>query len=119
MTVSVPLIIHMRTTGLFLLLHTGMAQLFLLTNHVRNGWGATAIDGLTTAIIMGESSIVTTILEFVPQINFTTTAVENEGISFFETNIRYLGGLISGMSLYQGYTRPPNKLQTHLIHPSI
>jgi hypothetical protein len=45
---------------------------------------------------MGDADIVNTILQYVPQINFTTTAVANQGISVFETNIRYLGGLLSG-----------------------
>ena len=36
------------------------------------------------------------ILDYVPKIDFTTTEVPNESISVFETNIRYLGGLISG-----------------------
>ncbi|KAF4125781.1 mannosyl-oligosaccharide alpha-1,2-mannosidase [Geosmithia morbida] len=58
----------------------------------RNGWGVTAIDSLTTAIIMGESDIVDQILDFAPQIDFTTTVKVNETISVFESNIRYLGG---------------------------
>lgn len=37
------------------------------------------------------------ILEFIPTIDFSTTA-EPGDISFFETNIRYLGGLLSGES---------------------
>lgn len=36
------------------------------------------------------------ILDFIPTIDFTTTAVADEAISVFETNIRYLGGLVSG-----------------------
>lgn len=62
----------------------------------RNGWGVTAIDALSTAIIMRDFFTVKQILDFVPKIDFTTTKVANEGISVFETNIRYLGGLISG-----------------------
>ncbi|KAK1249046.1 hypothetical protein MKX07_002562 [Trichoderma sp. CBMAI-0711] len=68
----------------------------------RNGWGSSAIDGLDTAILMGDADIVNTILQYVPQINFTTTAVANQGISVFETNIRYLGGLLSAYDLLRG-----------------
>lgn len=44
---------------------------------------------------MEEADIVNTILQRVPQINFTTTAVANQGISVFETNIRYIGGMLA------------------------
>ncbi|KAH6608814.1 glycosyl hydrolase family 47 [Trichoderma cornu-damae] len=68
----------------------------------RNGWGSSAIDGLDTAIIMGDADVVNTILQRVPQINFTTTAVANQGISVFETTIRYVGGLLAGYDLLKG-----------------
>lgn len=56
------------------------------------------MDAITTAIVMGHKGILNQILEFIPTIDFTTTAVADEDISLFETNIRYLGGLISGKS---------------------
>jgi mannosyl-oligosaccharide alpha-1,2-mannosidase len=62
----------------------------------RNGWGATAVDGLDTSILMEDADIVNEILDYIPKINFTTTAVANQEISFFETTIRYLGGMLSG-----------------------
>ncbi|KAK5987782.1 Mannosyl-oligosaccharide alpha-1,2-mannosidase [Cladobotryum mycophilum] len=68
----------------------------------RNGWGATAIDGLSTAIIMGEAATVNQILKFVPSINFNTTKSANDGVSVFETTIRYLGGLLAGYDLLTG-----------------
>ncbi|KAL7929065.1 glycoside hydrolase family 47 protein [Trichoderma chlorosporum] len=68
----------------------------------RNGWGSSAIDGLDTAIIMGASDIVNTILQRVPQINFTTTATADQGISVFETNIRYIGGMLASYDLLKG-----------------
>lgn len=46
---------------------------------------------------MEHADIVNQILEYVPKIDFTTTAGANVDISLFETNIRYLGGLISCM----------------------
>jgi mannosyl-oligosaccharide alpha-1,2-mannosidase len=63
----------------------------------RNGWGATAVDSLSTAIVLEDKTIVGQILEFIPTIDFTTTKEKDESISVFETNIRFLGGLISGM----------------------
>ena len=62
----------------------------------RNGWGVTPVDALSTAIVVEDAGIVKQILEFIPDIDFTTTKIRNESISVFETNIRYLGGLISG-----------------------
>jgi mannosyl-oligosaccharide alpha-1,2-mannosidase len=56
----------------------------------------TAIDSLSTAIIMREKDTVNKILDFVPTVDFTTTQKVNETVSVFESNIRYLGGLLSG-----------------------
>ena len=61
----------------------------------RNGWGATAVDALSTALIMGEHDIVAQILDFVPTIDFDRNS-SNHPVSVFETTIRYLGGLLSG-----------------------
>ncbi|KAF2766821.1 seven-hairpin glycosidase [Teratosphaeria nubilosa] len=69
----------------------------------RNGWGLTAIDALDTAVIMRQQDIVDEILDFVPTIDFTRnhspTVVST---SLFETNIRYLGGLMGAYDLLQG-----------------
>ncbi|KAL2257758.1 hypothetical protein VTK26DRAFT_9219 [Humicola hyalothermophila] len=59
----------------------------------RNGWGASAVDALSTALIMENWDVVDQILEYIPTINFDTTTTE---VSLFETTIRYLGGLLSG-----------------------
>lgn len=69
-----------------------------LTNARRNGWGVTAIDALTTAIIMEGADTVMQILEFIPTIDFSTTKGVNSRISVFESTIRYLGGLVSGIN---------------------
>ncbi|KAH7159399.1 family 47 glycoside hydrolase [Dactylonectria estremocensis] len=68
----------------------------------RNGWGVTPVDSLSTAILMGDAKTVNQILEFIPTIDFTRTAKENEEISVFESTIRYLGGLLSGHDLLTG-----------------
>jgi mannosyl-oligosaccharide alpha-1,2-mannosidase len=65
----------------------------------RNGWGASAIDALSTAIVMGEADIVNQIVEYVPKIDFSKT---NSTVSLFETTIRYLGGMISGYDFLRG-----------------
>ncbi|KAF2200068.1 mannosyl-oligosaccharide alpha-1,2-mannosidase-like protein [Delitschia confertaspora ATCC 74209] len=65
----------------------------------RNAWGASAVDALSTALIMGQRDIVNQIISYVPTINFTTTATE---VSLFETTIRYLGGLVSGYDFLSG-----------------
>jgi mannosyl-oligosaccharide alpha-1,2-mannosidase len=51
------------------------------------------VDAFDTAIAMGLPDIVDTILQFIPTINFDVTS---EGVSLFETTIRYLGGILSG-----------------------
>ncbi|KAK0707508.1 glycoside hydrolase family 47 protein [Lasiosphaeris hirsuta] len=65
----------------------------------RNGWGASAIDAFSTALIMRDWKVVEKILEYVPDINFDNTTTE---VSLFETTIRYLGGLISAYDLMTG-----------------
>ncbi|POR37365.1 alpha-1,2-Mannosidase [Tolypocladium paradoxum] len=68
----------------------------------RDGWGVTVVDALTTAIVMREARIVRQMLDHIANIDFTTTAKPDDGISLFESSIRYLGGLISGYDLLKG-----------------
>ncbi|KAI1070846.1 hypothetical protein LB507_006662 [Fusarium sp. FIESC RH6] len=68
----------------------------------RNGWGATAVDGLSTAILMEEGVIVDKILNQIATTDFTVTVVPDQPISLFETTIRYLGGLLSAYDLLSG-----------------
>ncbi|KAG6040265.1 hypothetical protein E4U41_001102 [Claviceps citrina] len=68
----------------------------------RAAWGVTVVDALSTAIVMNSVEIVQTMLDHIAKIDFTTTAQANYGISLFETNIRYLGGLLSGYDLLTG-----------------
>ena len=76
-------------------------------NNGRNGWGVTAVDGLDTAIIMEQTDIVNQILDFIPTIDFTkvdnvTRPGASLSISVFETNIRYVGGLLAAYDLLKG-----------------
>ena len=51
----------------------------------RNRWGVTAVDSLSAAIIFEDEESVNQILEFIPTIDFTTTAEPDEMI----TEIRF------------------------------
>ncbi|KAK6206634.1 glycosyl hydrolase 47 [Pestalotiopsis sp. IQ-011] len=70
------------------------------------GWGASAVDALSTATIMGDKKVVNQILDYIPKIDFTK-ATYTSSISLFETTIRYLGGLLSAYDLLSG---PANDL---------
>ena len=65
----------------------------------RNNWGASAVDALSTALVMEIQPIVEDILDYIPSIDYTTTATQ---VSLFETTIRYLAGMLSGYDLLNG-----------------
>lgn len=65
----------------------------------RNGWGASAVDALSTAIMMRNATIVNQILDHVANIDYSETS---SLVSVFETTIRYLGGMLSGYDLLKG-----------------
>ncbi|KAK2592708.1 Mannosyl-oligosaccharide alpha-1,2-mannosidase 1B [Conoideocrella luteorostrata] len=71
----------------------------------RNAWGVTVVDALSTAIVMEEPGITNRILQHISTIDFTTTKEKDAAVSLFETNIRYLGGLIAGYDLLNGPSR--------------
>ena len=83
----------------------------------RNGWGASAADALSTALVMEIPSIVNEIIRYVPSIDWSVSA-DNELVSLFETTIRYLGGLLSGYDLLSGplahLARNPNNVASLL-----
>ncbi|KXN86576.1 Endoplasmic reticulum mannosyl-oligosaccharide 1,2-alpha-mannosidase [Leucoagaricus sp. SymC.cos] len=62
-----------------------------------NGWGVTLFDALDTMWLMDLRDEFRDALEYVAKTNFTLT--ENEYVPFFETVIRYLGGLLSAYAL--------------------
>ncbi|KAL1964927.1 hypothetical protein VTN77DRAFT_6280 [Rasamsonia byssochlamydoides] len=61
------------------------------------GWGATLVDSLDTLWIMGMRDEFQDAVAAVVEIDFSTTALAT--INVFETNIRYLGGLLSAYDL--------------------
>ncbi|KAJ4293782.1 Mannosyl-oligosaccharide alpha-1,2-mannosidase 1B [Collariella sp. IMI 366227] len=65
----------------------------------RNGWGASAVDAFSTALVMENWEVIDQILEYIPTIDFDKTYDE---VSLFETTIRYLGGLVSAYDLLTG-----------------
>ncbi|KAI9654761.1 MAG: maturation of Asn-linked oligosaccharides protein [Bathelium mastoideum] len=65
------------------------------------GWGASAVDAFSTAIVMEIPEVIDIILNYIPTINFDQTA-GGEEISLFETTIRYLGGILAGHDLLTG-----------------
>lgn len=65
------------------------------------GWAATAIDALSTAIILRQEDVVMQILHLVATIDFTKV-VGGTHIQLFEVTIRHLGGLLSAYDLLEG-----------------
>lgn len=65
----------------------------------RNGWGASAVDALSTAILMRKADIVNQILDHIASIDYSKTS---SSVSLFETTIRYLAGMLSGYDLLKG-----------------
>lgn len=82
----------------------------------RNGWGASAADALSTAIIMDLPDVVNVIVvrlsRLIPlltngqywlvwkkHIDTVDYSKTDSGVSLFETTIRYLGGMLSGYDL--------------------
>ncbi|KAI5922420.1 glycoside hydrolase family 47 protein [Camillea tinctor] len=61
----------------------------------RNGWGASAVDAISTALVMGNQDVVNQIVDHIRTIQFNQTAQGAEQVSLFETTIRYLGGMVS------------------------
>ncbi|EPB91307.1 hypothetical protein HMPREF1544_01824 [Mucor circinelloides 1006PhL] len=62
----------------------------------RNGWGTSIFDALDTMIIMGLDQEYQESLQFVANVNWTSTETPSKT---FETCIRYLGGLLSAYDL--------------------
>ncbi|KAH7914600.1 glycoside hydrolase family 47 protein [Hygrophoropsis aurantiaca] len=61
-----------------------------------NGWSVSIVDGLDTMWIMGLQDEFYDAIPMLANLSFTT---QNTFVPFFETVIRYLGGLLSGYAL--------------------
>ncbi|KAF7308236.1 alpha-1,2-Mannosidase [Mycena chlorophos] len=68
-------------------------------NNPFNGWGVTAVDSLDTMLLMKLDREYRRTLARISQWTFPMT--ESKVASYFETVIRYLGGLLSGYAISQ------------------
>ncbi|KAI0643933.1 seven-hairpin glycosidase [Trametes meyenii] len=78
--------------------HDDLTPLSQSFTDVRNGWGASAVDALSTLFIMGEEDIFEEVVNFTSTIDFTVSHT-SDSVSIFETTIRYLGGILSAYEL--------------------
>ncbi|KAI7853781.1 glycoside hydrolase [Circinella umbellata] len=76
--------------------HDELRPLSNTTSNSRNGWGASIFDGLDTMLIMGLEEEYQEALEHVKNVDWYSTT---EPSKTFETNIRYLGGLLAAYDL--------------------
>ncbi|KAJ6600240.1 glycoside hydrolase [Mycena sp. CBHHK59/15] len=67
-----------------------------------NGWGATIFDAMDTLFVMGETELFAEAVEFASNVDFSYSHTVGDHPSFFETTIRYLGGMLSAYEL-NGY----------------
>lgn len=65
------------------------------------GWGASAIDALSTAIIMRKRDVVLEILRFIETLDLSSVK-DGPRINLFEVTIRHLGGMLSAWDLLNG-----------------
>ncbi|KAI0553087.1 glycoside hydrolase family 47 protein [Xylaria curta] len=68
----------------------------------RNGWGASAVDAISTALVMENDAVIKQIVDHIKTVNFNRTVTGGEGVSLFETTIRYLGGMVSAYDFLTG-----------------
>ncbi|KAI0794361.1 glycoside hydrolase family 47 protein [Fomes fomentarius] len=64
----------------------------------RNGWGATAVDALSTLWILDEQDIFEEVVNFTSSLDFTVSHTSDTA-SVFESTIRYLGAMLSAYEL--------------------
>ncbi|UPK96093.1 hypothetical protein LCI18_007028 [Fusarium solani-melongenae] len=67
-----------------------------------SGFGSTAIESLTTAIIMGEKTIMDRIMWFIGSATFTVTKLVAEEVNVYEATIRLIGSMVSAYDLLNG-----------------
>ncbi|KAI6091627.1 glycoside hydrolase family 47 protein [Hypoxylon rubiginosum] len=74
----------------------------LTSQNDRNGWGASAVDAISTALVMGNQEVISQIVDHIQTIDFSATAPGSESVSVFETTIRYLAGMLSAYDFLTG-----------------
>lgn len=83
-----------------------MMLMLILIRLDRSGFGSTAIESLTTAIIMGEKTIMDRIMWYIGSATFTVTKLVAEEVDVYQATIRLVGSMVSGSS-------PPNLDSRH------
>ncbi|KAF8342750.1 glycoside hydrolase family 47 protein [Cantharellus anzutake] len=78
--------------------HDDLAPLSKSYVDSRNGWGATIVDALGTMKIMGLDEEFAYSVNYTSHIDFSRSKTY-DFVSLFETNIRYLGGMLSAYEL--------------------
>ncbi|KLO09026.1 glycoside hydrolase family 47 protein [Schizopora paradoxa] len=68
-------------------------------NDELNGFGASIVDAMDTALIMGLDDIFNTALNFSSQISFAHSPITANSVSVFENTIRFVGGFLSAFEL--------------------
>ncbi|CZR55603.1 related to Mannosyl-oligosaccharide alpha-1,2-mannosidase [Phialocephala subalpina] len=76
-----------------------------------DGFGATIIDGMDTAIIMGLTNIVARQLEHAATVDFSKASAL---VELFDINIRYIGGMLSAHDLLASGLFPNPYNQNHV-----
>ncbi|KAF1832565.1 seven-hairpin glycosidase [Decorospora gaudefroyi] len=79
----------------------------------RNGWGAFIVDSASTLVLMGLWDELALSLDHILAIDFTQA---KDLVDPFETTIRYLGGLLSIVELYDVGLVPEHILQREARH---
>lgn len=85
----------------------GMDDLLPLTQSGENdlfGWGATIVDGIDTAVVMGLTDIVKQQLAWIASVDFSRS---ESIVDEFDAMIRYIGGLLSAYDLINSPIVPP------------
>lgn len=77
--------------------HDELAPLSNASTNSFNRWGVTAVDSLDTMLLMGLKDEYERTLPLIMNSNFSLPV--NTAVPFFETVIRYLGGLLSAYAL--------------------
>ncbi|EJD51258.1 seven-hairpin glycosidase [Auricularia subglabra TFB-10046 SS5] len=99
--------------------HDELAPIGRKGNDGRNGWGATIVDALSTAKIMGLDDVFDEGVEYAKSIDFSRSKTSST-VSVFETTIRYLGGLLSAYELGgktdEGLVRKAQEVADKMAH---
>ncbi|EJD45468.1 seven-hairpin glycosidase [Auricularia subglabra TFB-10046 SS5] len=78
--------------------HDDLAPVSAGFKDTRNGWGSSVFDALGTLKIMGEDDLFREAIEYAGKVDFSHSNTPDH-VSFFESTIRYLGGMLTAFDL--------------------